>query len=179
MQIGFLGPAELLAKNKTILSRLGHDLSPVTAPAQLAQLDGLIVSARHAGELTQLYRLRRAIKEQKRLAVMGAALGAYALGQNGPLALMNYQTYYREEEKERFAMVQVPSWDNHRMTAVFHSRLRFVHIAPNLGIVCQSKELGPIVLRQGNYVAASFTPEEMKDWAIYRYFLEMTARAQI
>ena len=73
--------------------------------------------------------------------------------------------------------MRIPSWEDDRLTAVFGPEVRFSQIAPNLGIVCQTVERGPVVLRQGNYVAAAFVPEETADRAIYRYFLEMVRRS--
>lgn len=178
MHIGLIGPEELLAKNIGIFEALGHQAAALTEPAQLAVIDGLMITAWRSEDLRRLKRLRRAIKEQKRLGIMGAALGAYALGQNGYLALMDHRTYFREEEQPRTAILTVPSWENHRMAVVFQPEIRFDHIAPNLGILCRLREQGPIVLRQGNYLAVSFAPEEMKDRAIYCYFLDMLGRAK-
>ena len=177
MRIGLIGSAVLREKDQAVFSQLGQQTEQVTQPEQLAALDGLWLAAVHAEELRFLYNWRQALHSQTDLAVMGAALGAYALGQNGPLGLMDYRACYREEHHLTAELLRIPSWEDHRLTAVFGPEVRFQQIAPNLGIVCQTIERGPIILRQGNFLAASFLPEETADRAIYHYFLEMVRRS--
>lgn len=177
MRIGIIGPEELLAKNEAIFAELGQQTQRLAQPQQLAEVEGLWLSAWYAEELRHLFSWRQAVRGRSDLAVMGAALGAYALGQNGPLALMDYRSCYKEEHHRSAELLRFPSWEDDRLTAVFGPEVRFSQIAPNLGIVCQTVERGPVVLRQGNFVAAAFVPEETADRAIYRYFLEMVRRS--
>ena len=177
MRIGFIGSAALGEKDRAVFAQLGQQLEVLTQPEQLAAVEGVWHSLVRTEELRPLYNWRQAIRCRTDLAVMGAALGAYALGQNGPLGLMDYRACCREEHHLTAELLRIPSWEDHRLTAVFGPEVRFQQIAPNLGIVCQTIERGPVVLRQGNFLAASFLPEETADRAIYRYFLEMVRRS--
>ena len=177
MRIGLIGPAALREKDQTVFGQLGQQTEILTQPEQLAAVDGLWLSAVRAEDLRFLYNWRQVIRSRTDLAVMGAALGACALGQNGPLGLMDYRACCREEHHLTAELLRIPSWEDHRLTAVFGPEVRFQQIAPNLGIVCQTVERGPVVLRQGNFLAASFLPEETADRATYHYFLEMVRRS--
>lgn len=177
MRIGFIGSEALGEKDQAIFAQLGQQVELLNRPERLSAVDGLWLSMMHTEELHLLHNWRQALRCRTDLAVMGAALGAYALGQNGPLGLMDYRTCFREEHHLTAELLRIPSWEDHRLTAVFGPEVRFQQIAPNLGIVCQTDERGPVILRQGNFLAAAFLPEETADRAIYRYFLEMVRRS--
>lgn len=179
MRIGFMGQKALLLKNQTIFAKLGHQICYPKRPEELAQLDGLWLSTCQTKEWVEWQTWRQMLQNQPQLAVMGAVLGAVALAQNGPLALMDYQANYIETAHHTAELLRIPSWNDHRLTAIFGPKIRFDQIAPNLGVICQTADRGPIILRQGNLLAVSFIPEETADQSIYHYFLEMARKSKV
>lgn len=178
MRIGFMGQKALLFKNQTIFAKLGHQICYTERPEELAQLDGLWLSTCQTKEWAKWQTWRPIFQNQPQLAIMGAVLGAVALAQNGPLALMDYQANYTETARHTAELLRIPSWNDHRLTAIFGPKIHFEQIAPNLGVICQTADRGPIILRQGNFLAVSFIPEETPDWSIYHYFLEMARKSK-
>ena len=178
MRIGIIGQVTLTHKSQMIFAKLGQQIYPLRQMEELAYLDGLWISSCQAQILKDLQHWRQPLQKQTHLAIMGAALGAVALGQNGGLAMMDYQARYKEAIHQTAELLRIPSWNDHKLTAVFGPEIYFEQIAPNLGILCQTAERGPIILRQGNFLAASFIPEESPDQSIYHYFLEMVRRSR-
>ena len=176
MTIGLIGPDYLLKHDQEIWQQLKAATIIIKEPNDLAKIDGLMITGWHKKEYyNTLMRTRCYIEAYAKdnLVVMGVALASNTLGQNGILKLMDFTSCVRFEEKLSTSVINVPAFEPSRFSAIFSPIVEFNRIAPNLGILCQDKKRGPIILRQGNFLACSYVPELTKNQQLYQYFFDM------
>lgn len=179
MLIGIIGSDYLQRQNSEKLKPLGLRTCPLKQEEEIKNLQGLIISAWRKKDILILNKWKEAIRSAAKanLVIMGIGFGAFALGKNGALALMDYQSRCNGRQKTSQGLLTVPSWSNQRFCAVFGPEITFFNIAPNLGIITKDNKRGPVLLRQGNFLASSFFPELTKNDNIYLYFAQMIRNA--
>ncbi len=175
MNIGLLGADDLCKRNEIIFSEIDCETLLIHKETDLEQIDGLWLSAWRPMQLARLLPLQKTLAQEMRKGLTIAASGAAScfLGQNGSLKLMNYKSYFRPQKTMTYRLLNVPSWPKQRFCAAFGAEIRFFALAPNLGIISKDTK-GPVIIRQGNFLACSFLPEWTKEQEIYHYFRLMT-----
>ena len=176
-KIGMIGPDFLLQRNAEIFQQLQIKHITVKHEKQLAQIDGLLITGwKSADYRKQLQQLQPAIQKRARqICLLGIAAGAAPLGQKNFFSVMDCAISLRPSRSLTTAILEIPGFTTDRFTATFLPDVRFHHLAPNLGILCQDKQYGPVVVRQGNYLACSYVAEFTPQPHIYNYWLEMVA----
>ena len=116
--------------------------------------------------------------EKENMVMLAIAHGSIAMGQKGRLKLMDYWSTTLPAAPA-YIPLEISSLDHVRFTACFLPDIRFTHVAPNLGILCYDKQRGPIILRQGNYLACNYVAELTKKTYLYDYWLEMVLSAKM
>lgn len=177
LQIGMIGPDFLLRRNAEIFRQLQIDQLAVKHAKQLAQLDGLLITGWHRADyLKQLQALQPDLQRRvHQLSVLGIAAGAVPLGRKNFFSVIDCGISSKPARSPTTATLEMPGFTQDRFTAVFWPDIRFYHLAPNLGVLCQEQRRGPIVVRQGNYLACGYVAEFTPQPYIYHYWLEMVA----
>ncbi|HEX2805109.1 MAG TPA: pyridoxal 5'-phosphate synthase glutaminase subunit PdxT [Kineosporiaceae bacterium] len=172
---------------------------PVRRPAEVAQVDGLIIPG---GESTTIDKLTRAfelrepliIRIKAGLPVFGSCAGMILLADRVQDGIEGQQTlggidmtvrrnaFGRQlesfEEDLRFTVLGEPP-----VRAVFIRAPWVEQVGPQVEVLAQV-EAGPaagriVAVRQGNLLATSFHPEITGDTRVHRYFVEMVRSARV
>ena len=181
LNIGIIGPDFLVNKNKEILQEKNCLVIDLQEKKQLRQVDGIIITGWK--EKDYEFKIKQWVKELKMIekegtVILGIAHGAVAMGQNGRLKLMDYWTKSLPIIP-KYLPLEISSLDHVRFTAYFLLDIRFIQVAPNLGILCSDKQYGAVILRQGNYLACSYVAELTNKTYLYDYWLEMVLSAKM
>ncbi len=177
LKIGMIGPDFLLQRNGEIFQQLQIKQLTVKHAKQLAQIDGLLITGWHSADYRQqLQALQPDIQRRARqLSVLGIAAGAVPLGRKNFFSVIDCGISLKPSRSLTTAILEMPGFTQDRFTATFLPDVRFHHLAPNLGVLCQDQKRGPVVVRQGNYLACSYVAEFTPRPYIYHYWLEMVA----
>ena len=185
-RVGVLSFQGDFAKHAQRLEELGAAVVSVRTPEAVRQIDGLIIPGGESttiGMLMERFGLLEAVREEAgtRLAVFGTCAGAILLAKE-----------IRESDQPRLALMEMEVQRNaygrqiDSFEASFSSRefrevpLRGVFIrAPIITRVdapaetIATYEEHPVVVRQGNLLAATFHPELTEDVRLHQYFVNI------
>ncbi len=185
MKIGVLALQGDFAEHITMLRRLGVEAAEVRLPAQLADLDGLILPGGESttiGKLAVAYGLMQPLRQFGReKAIWGTCAGAIFLSKDARrdqplLGLMDITV-----ERNAFG-AQVDSFEaDLTLAALDPAPYHAVFIrAPIIATVSGAAQIlsalpdGRIVAaQQGRLLATSFHPELTSDTRFHRYFLSL------
>ncbi len=177
LHIGMIGPDFLLQRNHEIFQQQQVDAFAITDSQQIAQIDGLLITGWQPAHYTkQLQQLQFSITQcADALSLLGISAGIAALGRNNPLAVMDCDIFCQPAPAFTTAVLEMPGITQQRFPAWFFPQIRFCNLAPCMGILCQHSRHGPVIVRQGNFLACSYVAERTANNAIYHYWLEMVA----
>ena len=181
MKVGVIGPDFLVNKNRKILEKKDCQVISLQKEKEIKEVDGIIITGwqeKHYSCKINLLSKQLKKMEKENLVIFAIAHGAVAMGQKGRLKLMDYWTVSMPAALS-YLPLEISSLDHVRFTACFLSDIRFTKVAPNLGILCCDKQKGPIILRQGNYLACSYAAELTNKTYLYDYWLEMVLSAKM
>ncbi|MGA9768712.1 MAG: pyridoxal 5'-phosphate synthase glutaminase subunit PdxT [Blastocatellia bacterium] len=187
MKIGVMAIQGDFAAHKRALARLGVDAIEVRRAAQLQQIDGLIIPG---GESTTMLKF---IDEEK-LAdpitkfahegkpVFGTCAGAILLarevhnpGQKS-LALIDISVernaYGRQVDS--FITNVDSSFEGGLLEAVFIRAPRILNVGANVEVLAKLDD-EPVLVKEGNIIAATFHPELTQDQRAHQLFVEMVS----
>jgi pyridoxal 5'-phosphate synthase pdxT subunit len=179
MKIGVLAVQGNFREHAAMLRRMGADVVEVRKPAQLEGLDGLVVPG---GESTTFMRLMRLYGLDEALRsfagpVFGTCAGMIVLDR-GHLGLIDL-----EVDRNAFGR-QVASFEADLRLSGEQQPLRGVFIrAPRVRDhgadveVLAELDGGPVLLRQGRFLVASFHPELTEDTRVHELFLDQVREA--
>lgn len=187
MQVGVLALQGDFHEHETALKKLGAVVHQVRLPAQLENLQGLIIPGGESttiGKLAVAYGLMEPLREFGRQhAIWGTCAGAIFLSQDAQreqplLGLMNITI-----ERNAFGR-QVDSFEidldiplaGHRdpYHAVFIRAPLITRVAPPAEALAALPDGRIVAARQGRLLATSFHPELTGDDRFHRYFLELS-----
>lgn len=177
LKIGMVGPEFLLRHNAKIFQQQQIQAIPIFTEKQLQQIDGLLITGwKNTDYLWQLQQLRPVVYQcAQQISLLGIAAGASALGRRGFFAVMDSNVSLKPGRHLTTEILEMPGFTTDRFTACFLPDVRFTNLAPNLGILCQDQQRGPIVVRQGNHLACAYAAELTPQPYLYSYWLEMVA----
>lgn len=175
LKIGLIGPHYLLKRNMEIFQQQQAKAIPVQKEQQLTQIDGLLITGWKPADYNwQLQQLGPALQQAlPHLSLLGIAAGAVCLGHKKYCAVMDCDIALQTGHPLTTATLEMPGVTDYRFTACFLPEVRFTNLAPNLGVLCQDQNRGPVVVRQGNYLACSYVAELTPRPYVYSYWLEM------
>jgi 5'-phosphate synthase pdxT subunit len=189
-RIGVLAIQGDYAAHAQALAEAGANPIEVRKPEQLDGLDGLILPG---GESTTVLRFLEKLHFFELLAdfcgkmpVFGTCAGAILLARevrNPPqrsLGLLNAtverNAYGRQIDSSILtAETALPGGP---LEMVFIRAPRLVEIGPEVKALAQ-REGSPVLVRQGNILAATFHPELSPDRRVHRYFVEIVNAARV
>jgi pyridoxal 5'-phosphate synthase pdxT subunit len=168
-----------------VLSSIGATATEVRTAAQLADVDRLVIPG---GESTTMAKLARAydlvepIRERARdgMPVLGTCAGMIVLAErvlDGEplLSLMNItvrRNAYGRQVDSFESDVDVEGID-HPVRGVFIRAPWIEEVGSDVRVL-SAYEGRPVVLQQGNLLAASFHPELVGETALHEYFLSLS-----
>ncbi len=167
--------------------RLGVGAVPVRLPAELAGVDGFIISGGESttiGKLMQDFQLTAEIGRQARcgLPVFGTCAGMILLAEKlpdaypQPLGLMNIQVKRNAfgRQKESFeTQLSIPVLGDKPFTAVFIRAPAIERANGKAQIVARLDDGTGVAARQEKLLASAFHPELTDDLRFHQYFLDI------
>ena len=183
MKIGVLAVQGNFREHLAMLARLGVDGVEVRLPEHLDGLDGLVIPG---GESTAIGRLIRLYGLEDALArfpepIFGTCAGMILLARDAvdgvpgqPLLGLVDITVRRNGYGRQVASFEADvSLDTGRpLRGVFIRAPRVVEAGPEVEVLAEL-DGGPVLLRQGHFLVASFHPELTDDTRVHELFIEM------
>lgn len=168
IRIGVLALQGAFIEHVDILNKLGVQVKEVRTVEDLQNIDGLIIPG---GESTTMNLLIGEIKSHmKDLPIFGTCAGAILLSQQNLLDI--------EVERNAYGS-QLDSFEDdfqfngHNIHGIFIRAPKITKIGPNVEVLSKNSKDEIVLVREGNYLAATFHPELTEDIKIHKYFLEM------
>ena len=181
--IGILGLQGNVEEHADMLKRLKTDVKIIKKAEELIGLDGLIIPG---GESTTIlpmlkkYKIDKAIKKAK-LPIFGTCAGAIILAKEilnmaqDTLSLMDTSVerngYGRQVESFE-SDLEIPELGNAPLRGVFIRAPIIKRVGKGVRVL--AKQNGdPVLVRDGNLLAATFHPELTDDTRVHEYFLNL------
>jgi 5'-phosphate synthase pdxT subunit len=185
MKTGVLALQGDFREHVQILSAVGAAAIEVRTPAQLADVDGLVIPGGESttiGKLARAYELVDPIRERAGdgMPILGTCAGMIVLAErvidgDPLLSLMDVtvrRNAYGRQVDSFEADVDVEGID-HPVRGVF-IRAPWIEDVGSDVRVLSTYENHPVILQQGNLLAASFHPELVGESALHEYFLSLS-----
>lgn len=186
-RIGVLSVQGDFAEHSQVLNNIGVEVTEVRLPAQLDDLDGLIIPGGESTTIVQLidiYGFRQHLSDRVKegLAVWGTCAGMIVVARElkdkrpVPLGLMDIAV-----TRNAFGR-QVDSFETDidfigirgsRFHAVFIRAPAVNSIGPDVSILAKLENGTPVAVQQNKMLATSFHPELTDDTRVHEYFLGM------
>ena len=171
------------------LESVGAVAAPVKTAEELAGVAGLVIPGGESttvGMLLERFDLMEPLREriQEGLPVFGTCTGLILMakeieGSNQPrIACMDVavrRNAYGRQVDSFEAPVDAPVVGTEPVQAVFIRAPRVTRVEPNVEVLAET-ESGPVLVRQGSMLGASFHPELTDDRRIHALFVEMTRK---
>ena len=185
MKTGVLALQGDFREHVQILSSIGAAAIEVRTPAQLADVDRLVIPGGESttiGKLARAYALVEPIQKRARggMPVLGTCAGMIVMAErvidgDPLLSLMDVtvrRNAYGRQVDSFEADVAVEGID-HPVRGVF-IRAPWIEDVGSDVRVLSTHENRPVVLQQGNLLASSFHPELIGETALHEYFLSLS-----
>lgn len=168
LKIGVLALQGAFFEHIKILQKLNVETIEVRTVEDLIELDGLIIPG---GESTTMNLLIGEIKKQmKNLPIFGTCAGAILLSQQNLLNI--------EVERNAYGS-QLDSFEDKfeflgdKINGIFIRAPKILKVGPKVEILAKNSKGEIVLVKEGNYLAATFHPELSEDTKIHEYFLKM------
>lgn len=181
MQIGIITD-ENLDYHQKAFSMLKSNLIKVENKVTLDKVEGLVLCGDDALKLRAMINklgLSKIIfnKAKKYFPIMAISSAVAILAQDkinkeDSLNLLDLSIQISEGFKEIIPL-NIPVLGQEAFKGFFKKNIFLSRIAPNIGILCQTKEQGVVFIRQGNILALTFHPEYSDDYRIHKLFLKI------
>src|SRR2546423_3887063 len=179
MRVGVLAVQGNFREHAAMLRRLGAQVVEVRKPEQLSGLDGLVIPGGEStaiGLLIRKYGLEEAIRRFDR-PLLGTCAGMILVDRDH-LGLADFgverNAYGRQvasfEADLELAGAEEP------LRGVFIRAPRMTDVGPEVEVLAEH-EGRPVLVRDGNVVAASFHPELTDDTRVHELFLQAVGEA--
>ena len=186
MLVGVLALQGAFAEHKVILNKCGIDGVLIRKPEELERIDGLIIPGGESttmGKLMLAYHLDQAIikKAREGMPVFGTCAGMIMMakeieGYNQySLGLMDIEVcrngFGRQVDSFEAGII-IDALGKLPYPGIFIRAPYVKSIKPNVGILAKFQDK-IIMVRQGNFLGASFHPELTNDLRVHLYFKQM------
>jgi pyridoxal 5'-phosphate synthase pdxT subunit len=175
LRIGVLAVQGNFREHAAVLRRLGAEAVEVRLPEELEGLDGLVIPGGEStaiSRLMRLYGLEEALRRFTR-PVFGTCAGMILLDRNH-LDLVDLEVdrnAYGRQVASFEADLELDG-DPEPLRGVFIRAPRVRDAGPEVEVLAEL-EGGPVLLRQGRFLVASFHPELTDDTRVHELFLEL------
>jgi len=192
MKIGVLASQGAFAEHIAVLEQLKVDAVPVRLPAELAELDGLIIPGGESTSISKLmldYHLTDKVRELALdgLPLLGTCAGMILLAKDvadpriEPLRVMNIRVRRNAfgRQVDSFETdLHIPALGERPFHAVFIRAPLIEEIDGGVEVLARLDNGTVVAVRQGKLIATAFHPELTTDLRFHRYFLDIVASRQ-
>jgi 5'-phosphate synthase pdxT subunit len=174
-RIGILAVQGNVREHAAVLRRLGAETVEVRKPAQLADLDGLVIPGGESTaimRLVRLYGLEDAIRDFDR-PMFGTCAGMILLDRKhlDVLDLEVDRNAYGRQVASFEADLELAG-DERPLRGVFIRAPRVADAGPDVEVLAEL-DGEPVLLREGHTIVASFHPELTDDTRVHERFLDL------
>jgi 5'-phosphate synthase pdxT subunit len=175
VRIGVLAVQGNFREHVAMLRRLGAELVEVRKPEQLDGLDGLVIPGGESTAITRLirlYGLEEAIRRFTR-PVLGTCAGMILLDREhlGLVDVSVARNAYGRQVASFEADLRLLD-ETRPLRGVFIRAPRVVETGPDVDVLA-TLDGGPVLLREGRFLVASFHPELTEDTRVHDLFLDL------
>lgn len=184
LRVGVLAIQGGFEAHLAMLRELGAAVSEVRVPADLADLDGLVIPG---GESTTIVKgieragLRQAIRTHHAEggSIFGTCAGMIVCDQDrlGLLEVTTERNAYGRQLQSFEADVRIDGIGEEPMRAVFIRAPRVERHGPEVEVLATYDE-HPVAVREGNVLACAFHPELSDDSRLHALFMAITTKAR-
>jgi pyridoxal 5'-phosphate synthase pdxT subunit len=172
-RIGVLALQGNFREHAAMLRRLGAEAAEVRKPEELQGLDGLVIPGGESTtfmRLMRLYGLDEAVREFAG-PVLGTCAGMIVLDRNhlGAVDLEVDRNAYGRQVASFEADLPLTG-EERTLRGVFIRAPRVRYAGPEVEVLAEL-DGGPVLLRQGRFLVASFHPELTDDTRVHELFL--------
>ena len=184
-KVGVLALQGDFLEHLQVLERLKFQGRPVRLPRDLEGLEGVIIPG---GESTVMARMLEDFglleplraKAREGMAVLGTCAGLILLAKKssdlplGSLGLMDLEVRrngYGRQVDSFETEVSMPALGEAAFPGVFIRAPIIEKVGPGVEVLATLPSAGPVAVRQGNLLGASFHPELTRDLRFHAYFL--------
>ena len=176
MRIGVLAVQGNFREHAAMLRRLGADVVEVRTPGQLDGLDGLVIPGGESTAMARLMRLNGLDEAVRRFAapVFGTCAGMILLGRGGLLERADIEVR-RNAYGRQLASFEADlelAGDAEPLHGIFIRAPRVVECGPEVDVLA-TLDGEPVLVREGDVLAAAFHPELTEDTRIHERFLAL------
>lgn len=190
MNVGILALQGAFVEHEAMLHTLGVATTQVRLPAQLEQIDRLIIPGGEStaiGKLLETYHLLAPIKARAKagMPVWGTCAGMILLASEitegrregqPSLALMDITARRNAFGRQLDSFetdLHVPMLGEEPFPAVFIRAPQIDRVGPGVEVLAQLADERIVAARQGQFLATAFHPELTRDDRFHRLFLEL------
>lgn len=176
VNIGILDFEQILQPvDFSILQQKEQKLSIIKDLQQIDEIQGLIIYGQDSTFLESMLNNKKTIKLP--IFGLGNALLMMAQKVEGEdelnLGLLNITVKSKNNSIEEVkGRVLIPILGREPISVIYKNTPEIIDVGPNVGIL-STQERAPVMVRQGDYLGASFHPEITEDVRIFDYFYEM------
>lgn len=181
--IGVLAVQGAFLKHRQKLRELGADSIEVRTAAELARCRGLIIPGGESTTITKVLRATGLLEPLAAFAathpVFGTCAGCILLGKETtdradvqPLGVLDITVERNAYGSQRESFLTTLTLDDAPLEAVFIRAPKIVRCGPGVEVLI-SQDGNPVLVRQGQALAATFHPELSSGDRIHRIFLGM------
>jgi 5'-phosphate synthase pdxT subunit len=185
--IGVLALQGDVREHVQALQRAGAEAVPVKTRAALAAVDGLIIPGGESstvGMLLERFDLMQPLRDRVTagmplfgtctgLILMAKEIQGSAQPRIGCMDVAVHRNAYGRQVDSFEAEVPAPSLGEEPLRAVFIRAPQITHVEPGVEVLADT-EAGPILVRQGHLLGATFHPELTDDLRVHQLFIRMT-----
>lgn len=184
--IGVLGIQGDVPEHLRALERAGADAVPVKTREVLEQVDGLVIPGGESstvGMLLERYHLMEPLRERIRngMPLFGTCTGVILMAREiegskqpriGCMDVSVQRNAYGRQIDSFETEVPAPAIGEEPLRAVFIRAPQITRTGPGVEVLAET-EAGPVLIREGHLLGATFHPELTKDDRVHRLFVEM------
>jgi 5'-phosphate synthase pdxT subunit len=172
------------------LERAGANVCAVKTRPTLAQVDGLVIPGGESttvGMLLERFELMDPLRERVRLGlpVFGTCTGVILMAREiegsrqpriGCLDIAVLRNAYGRQVDSFEQEITIPSVGENPVRGVFIRAPRITRVGPEVEVLAETGA-GPVLIRNGHLLGATFHPELTDDLRVHALFVEMTRSA--
>jgi 5'-phosphate synthase pdxT subunit len=184
--IGVLAIQGDVLEHQRALERAGAEAPRVRRQEELAAVDGLVIPGGESttvGMLLERFGLMEPLREriQEGMPVFGTCTGLILLAKDiagsaqprlGTMDVSVERNAYGRQVDSFETDVPIPQVGGEPVRAVFIRAPQIKSVGPEVEVLAKT-ETGPLLVRQGNQLAAAFHPELTGDDRVHRLFVRM------
>jgi len=172
IRVGVLALQGAFIEHVEMLKSLGVKAVEVRTAKDLNGLDGLIIPG---GESTTMNLLIGEIKKNmKNCPIFGTCAGAILLSQQN---LLNIDVERNAYGSQLDSFEDDFQFQGHNFHGIFIRAPKIIKVGPKVEVLAKNSKDEIVLVREGNYLAATFHPELTEDAIIHKYFIQNLLKA--